>query len=438
MGVKRSSQFVNKCKLPENETYMPEIVIVDACHIMHRICRRKMSPIINSHNKICTGVYGITKFVLDFKFKYPNSKLVFIFDGKTPKIKHAEVNRRKDKCKNAKYELENKISNLEYNINIVNVEKHCKYCIDKNIRCNNDYGKMQRNSYNPLIEMGNIKIALRAMGIKVVQAINEADSVCAYYSRYYESLGKNVTVITQDIDILLLGAGRISMTKNISLLEFEECKATTIMDYFKNTLCDMFDINICDVYFDIHDLHSVCCLMGTELCPSLRIFKEKLTLRMILLIYIVYDRDILKLLESLKKDKEDVVNKLSLYGLGGIVCNVTVDDDYINRMMLSLDSYRNGYFMYSKYYDYIISNNNIISISENNSEYKDNEDNVILDVELYHLFDDFLTDNSIENISNVFKTNNTNFISNDNDIIPKYIKVLNKFNCECYHTNVLV
>lgn len=417
MGVKRSGQFVNQCKVKLKDSMMPEIVIVDACHIMHRLCKRKMSPIINSNGDNCTSLFGTINFVLDFYKKFPQSKLIFIFDGRSPNSKKDEVVKRRDKCENASNHLNSYLINNNNKVQVLNVENHTRTCINSNVRCNNKYGKIHRNSYNPLGEIGRTKIILKSLGVSVIQAPGEADSLCAYYSRYYDSLGIDSIVITQDIDILLLGAKKIAMTKNVTSLEFYQCELSSIINLFKNKLKHMFKIDIRYVHFDIYDLHALCCLLGTESCPGLRIYKEKLSLEKLLLIYVVYDRSIKKLLTELKDNKMDVIDNLTKYGLTGIICNVTADDNYINRMLLSLDNYRNNYFIYEKY-------SKIIDMELNNNE---NNNNNIIDEEIKLLCSNLLTNDSIKYICDFSK----NKVCNRFKIIPKYVKVLGDYKCLC-------
>jgi 5'-3' exonuclease len=419
MGVKRSTQFVDNAKLSKSRSNIPEIAIIDSSHVVHRLCKRQLCPIVNSDDENSTAIFGVIRFVMNFKRKFPNSEMICVFDGKAPKIKRSEILKRRNRQITAHNKLMDQIDANEYNVNVISTSGHSSSCVKRNSMCRNEYGKSHRNSYSPIYEMSRIKMLLKAMGITVIQANSEADSLCAYYARYYDSLGYKVTVITQDIDILLLGAKRISMTTNIEQLEFEECGIDNVMGFFKRRISEIFDINIRDVYFDIYDLQSICCLMGTDLCSGLRIFKEKLTLEQIIVLYIMYDRSVNMILESLKIDKTAVVKKLAECGITGTKINVTVDDEYMKKMSDSVEEYKSNYVLYEKYKDTIQVSNDINKVSK---------------LEILSHCNNLLSMECIEAIYNTLNAHDAHIHDTTNVmslIVPKYIKMVDKYVCTC-------
>jgi flap endonuclease-1 len=189
-------------------------------------------------------------------FREYNIIPLFIFDGKPPKEKEELLKQRKTEKKDAerKYKmLEDKLDHIE------------DYDVDKSeIKDNMDALKKQfiRIHHN---DIENVKTLLKAYGVSYIDAIGEADKLCAKMV----CKNKAYACLSEDMDLFVYGCGRV--LRYLSLL-----KKTTVMyelsgilSELKLTLPEFQYITIIsgtDYNFNIKN--------GTNLMTTLKYFKR--------------------------------------------------------------------------------------------------------------------------------------------------------------------
>ena len=120
-------------------------------------------------------------------FKYYNITPLFVFDGKPPEEKKDEINRRRENREKAwkkKYdELKEKYGN--------NLNKHQEKRLEDLKR------SIVRVKWE---DIDNVKNLITSMGFKHIEAIGEADKLCAALVRKNKVYG----VLTEDMDSICL------------------------------------------------------------------------------------------------------------------------------------------------------------------------------------------------------------------------------------------
>lgn len=339
-------------------------IVIDAMHIIYQLSKGHLlgfDPIKNNRDESMTSCYKILEFICIWFEKYvidvydPSIKGVkknylvpiFIFDGYTSGAKKKTIKKRKERQKNASTKLEsikynnNKDSDADTNKdtdNFVDMLEHKNTCIEKTVTrikkldsYNGKYYKNQltkniRDSYNPSNEISYIKLIFKWMGIPYIDAPNEADSQCAAIGVKY-----GIGTITGDIDVMLLGCSNIYKCVNHHNLQFDSFSLVEILEYMRLKSVDVmkldpsFDTSASNISFNLVDLRSVCCMMGTDYCPGVKITQEKLSIESILWLYYKNNKNILDVMIKLRDERENII--LELKNLGLIVQNTKIITD---------------------------------------------------------------------------------------------------------------
>ena len=146
------------------------------------------TPLMDSNNNITSHLSGL--FYRNAKFIEQGLKLIYVFDGVPPEIKHRILRQRKQRKQKAAKELEKAIE---------------KEQLDK-------MRKLSRQTLKLTDEMiYEAKILLRAMGIPVVEAPSEGEAQAAFMAMK----GYAYASVSQDYDSLLFGAPRL--IRNLSI-----------------------------------------------------------------------------------------------------------------------------------------------------------------------------------------------------------------------------
>ena len=194
MGVRGLNKFITQVCNDNNinaiqhkkfEEYNNKIMVIDASQKIYSYgiaIRDSGEDKLSIDGRIINHLYAIifyTKFLIKYKIKP-----LYVFDGKTPEVKNDVLIERKERKDNS-YKKCDEIANTS----------------------SDEYIKYFKRSYSLSDEqIKECQQLLNAFGIPYIEASGEADSQCAAIA----SSDKNIYgVISEDIDTLVFGAGKI-------------------------------------------------------------------------------------------------------------------------------------------------------------------------------------------------------------------------------------
>ncbi len=183
--------------IPKKELNFPElkgkVIAVDAPNVIYQflsiIRQRDGTPLMDSKGNVTSHLSGL--FYRNINLMNEGLKLVYVFDGESPKLKSATHSKRRETKKKA----QEKYDNAEKEGREEEMLKYAK----------------QITKITPRI-IQESKDLLRAMGIPVVQAPGEGEAQAAYMCK----IGKAYAVGSQDYDALLFQAPRLLQNMTMS------------------------------------------------------------------------------------------------------------------------------------------------------------------------------------------------------------------------------
>jgi len=186
-----------KCLLKSNEILLNDLtnktLVIDSYNLLYQflttIRSRDGSLLMDSKGNITSHLIGL--FSRTTKLMQNNIKLIFVFDGKPPKLKEIERQRRKD----IKVYAEKK---YEKAVEEENIEEMKKYA-SRTTRLTEDIVKESKK-------------LISALGLPIVQAPSEGEAQAAYLAKKREA----DYCVSQDFDSLLFGSPML--VRNLSLI----------------------------------------------------------------------------------------------------------------------------------------------------------------------------------------------------------------------------
>ena len=186
-----------KCLLKSNEISLNDLnnktLVIDSYNLLYQflttIRSRDGSLLMDSKGNITSHLIGL--FSRTTKLMQNNIKLIFVFDGKPPKLKEVERQRRK----NIKIEAGKK---YEKAVEEENIEEMKKYA-SRTTRLTEDIVKESKK-------------LISALGLPIVQAPSEGEAQAAYLAKKKDA----DYCVSQDFDSLLFGSPRL--VRNLSLI----------------------------------------------------------------------------------------------------------------------------------------------------------------------------------------------------------------------------
>jgi flap endonuclease-1 len=127
---------------------------------------------------------------------------IFIFDGETPEEKISELDKRKEKKKEAEEEYKILESKLDMITDIEELER----ILYKMKKLKKAYLRVKKK------EVNKVKDLIRSFGLTVVEALDEGEKLCSYLS----NKGIVDGIITEDSDIFVYGCNKVY--RNISFI----------------------------------------------------------------------------------------------------------------------------------------------------------------------------------------------------------------------------
>lgn len=218
-------------------------VLVDGSSVLHKQCigrRNGGTEPLRKDGKSINHIYSIFMFVTRLLEK--GIMPIFVFDGKAPVEKAGTISeRRKVKAKA--------------------IEK-CNELVDK--KCD-EYAKNYKKSFHVTkVQINECKELLRAMGIIVIQSLQEADAQLAALSHIYSD--EIAGIITEDPDVLVYAGSK--MFKNFSFItnSYTEISRLFLLTYLKekaNNIRSDNNLEPIDVFTHI-DFLNFAIMMGTD------------------------------------------------------------------------------------------------------------------------------------------------------------------------------
>ncbi len=169
-----------------------KVLAVDAFNMLYQflssIRQADGSPLTDSKGRVTSHLIGLFSRIT--KLMREDIRFVFVFDGKTPDLKNAERQRRKELKADAgkKYEAAKKEEDIEL------MKKYAS-----------------RTSVLNKDMISEAKKLIEALGMPIVQAPSEGEAQAAYMAKKGDCYG----IVSQDTDSLIFGAPRV--VKNLTL-----------------------------------------------------------------------------------------------------------------------------------------------------------------------------------------------------------------------------
>ena len=226
MGVKLLSKLLKtECSDCVRKTHLRQLygekICIDTSIYLYRY--KSMESLLEKFYLMCSI------------FKYYNITPIFVFDGKPPVEKKDELNRRRENREKAwkKYEeLKDKFGN--------NLNKHQEKRLEELKR---SIVRVKRE------DIQNVKNLITSMGFKHIEAIGEADKLCAALVRKNKVFG----VLTEDMDLFAYGCPVVF--RYISLINH------TIMQYNLKDILKKLRITL-------ENFQLLCVMSGTDYLKS--------------------------------------------------------------------------------------------------------------------------------------------------------------------------
>lgn len=170
-----------------------KVLVVDAPNFLYQflssIRARDGSLFTDSKGRVTSHLIGL--FTRTTNLMQHNLRLVYVFDGEPPKLKHVEVEKRR-RAKQEAARLYKEAVKRE------DIEEMRKYAA-RTSRLSDEMVK-------------DAKLLIKALGLPIIQAPSEAEAQAAHITKK----GKAFAVVSEDYDSLLFGAPKLVRNLSIS------------------------------------------------------------------------------------------------------------------------------------------------------------------------------------------------------------------------------
>jgi flap endonuclease-1 len=272
MGIKGLFQLL-KSEAPDSykETdktkYNGKVIAIDASILLYQFLVQIRTKgeygsqlLVNDDGEVTSHIQGF--FNRTANLLENGIKPVFVFDGKPPELKYAELSKRKETKKKAAKELEEateRAEKLREEGSGSENEKELESAIE-------DMDKAaKRNIHISKQQFDDVKTLLRLMGVPVVEAPSEAEAQCAELVKG----GKVFATGTEDMDALTLGTPVI-----LRKLTMPESSKEKVVEITLSKVLSGLDLT----YEQFIDL---CILCGCDYCQPIKGVGPKTALKMI-------------------------------------------------------------------------------------------------------------------------------------------------------------
>ena len=191
MGIKQLFKFLSEnanrsIKVQTMENYTGRVLAVDASMCLYQFVVAIRLGAENQHANLMNDAGEVTSHIGGFlnrtlRMLEAGIKPVYVFDGKPPEFKSAELQERKEKREKAEAELKEAVEAGDQEA----VLKQTKRTVKVTPKMNQD-----------------IRRLLQMMGCPIIEAPCEAEATCAEMVK----LGKAYGAVTEDMDVLTFGS----------------------------------------------------------------------------------------------------------------------------------------------------------------------------------------------------------------------------------------
>ena len=191
MGIKQLFKFLSEnaprsIKVQSMENYTGRVLVVDASMCLYQFVVAIRLGAENQHASLTNDAGEVTSHIGGFlnrtlRMLEAGIKPVYVFDGKPPEFKSAELQERREKREKAEAELKEAIEKGDAEAAL----KQTKRTVKVTPKMNQDTRRL-----------------LKIMGCPVIEAPCEAEATCAEIVK----LGKAYGAVTEDMDVLTFGA----------------------------------------------------------------------------------------------------------------------------------------------------------------------------------------------------------------------------------------
>ena len=230
-----------KCLLKSNEISLNDLnnktLVIDSYNLLYQflttIRSRDGSLLMDSKGNITSHLVGL--FSRTTRLMQSNIKLIFVFDGKPPKLKEIERQRRKD-------------------VKIYAEKKYEKAVEEENIEEMKKYASRTTRLTESIIEES--KKLISALGFPIVQATSEGEAQAACIVKNKDA----DYCVSQDFDSLLFGSPKL--VRNLSIIGKRK-KSGLSYTTVSPELIDLSE-NLNNLGIDQNQLIALAMLVGTD------------------------------------------------------------------------------------------------------------------------------------------------------------------------------
>ncbi len=230
-----------KCLLKSNEIPLNDLtnktIAIDSYNFLYQflttIRSRDGSLLMDSKGNVTSHLVGL--FSRTIKLMQNNIKLIFVFDGKPPKLKEIERQRRKE-------------------IKIEAKKRYEKAVEEENIKEMKKYASRTTRLTEDIIRES--KKLISALGLPIVQAPSEGEAQAAYLTKKKEA----DYCVSQDFDSLLFGSPML--VRNLSLIGKRK-KLGLSYETVNPEIIDLSE-NLNNLGIDQNQLIALAMLVGTD------------------------------------------------------------------------------------------------------------------------------------------------------------------------------
>jgi flap endonuclease-1 len=257
MGIKQLFKFLSEnanrsIKVQTMENYTGRVLAVDASMCLYQFVVAIRLGAENQHANLMNDAGEVTSHIGGFlnrtlRMLEAGIKPVYVFDGKPPEFKSAELQERKEKREKAEAELKEAVEAGDQEA----VLKQTKRTVKVTPKMNQD-----------------IRRLLTMMGCPIIEAPCEAEATCAEMVK----LGKAYGAVTEDMDVLTFGSN--VMIKNLFSTQTGGSSGPSTTPGLKPGQKPVYEVNL-DVALDQLDITmdqfiDFCILCGCDYADTLR------------------------------------------------------------------------------------------------------------------------------------------------------------------------
>jgi len=229
MGIKNLNALINifapnSITKKKFEDFKGKKIAIDASLLIYQYViaiRNTAGDLTNTEGDMTSHIHAVVSKSL----LYLDNEIIpiFVFDGKPSNLKNDTLDKRRE---------DREINKKLMNDNMDDEDKKIKY--------------FKRSTHISFKQMDQCKEVLKAMGIPVIESLEESDSQCALLTKSDIAYG----VGTEDMDILTFGSKKllrnISSSKKNEIVEYDLQKVLDELNYTHDEFIDLCILLGCD------------------------------------------------------------------------------------------------------------------------------------------------------------------------------------------------